>query len=81
LKRIVDENIPLFPLGVRALCEEEVNWRKVYGVRRIDADIFVPKNARSLDLPDDFPDNVSFTLDIDGMDPSVSSSTGTPVPG
>jgi hypothetical protein len=42
---------------------------------------FVPKNARSLDLPDDFPDNVSFTLDIDGMDPSISSSTGTPVPG
>lgn len=81
MKRIVDEDIPLFQLGVRALCEEEVSCRKVYGVHHIDADILVPKNISAIDLPDDFPDNVFFTLDIDGMDPSIFPSTGTPVPG
>ena len=29
----------------------------------------------------DFPKKVFFTVDIDGMDPSVFPSTGTPVPG
>ena len=35
----------------------------------------------SIELPADFPSKVFFTLDIDGMDPSVFPSTGTPVPG
>jgi len=81
MKRIVDLDIPLFQLGVRAFCEEEKQTRKSYDVSHLDADILVPKNIQSIDLPDDFPDNVFFTLDIDGMDPSVFPSTGTPVPG
>jgi agmatinase len=55
--------------------------RKAHGVRHIDADILVPRNIQQVDLPDDFPSKVFFTLDIDGMDPSVFPSTGTPVPG
>ena len=81
MKRIVDEDIPLFQLGVRALCEEEIKTRKVYDVKHLDADFLVPKNIQKIDLPDDFPDKVFFTLDIDGLDPSVFPSTGTPVPG
>lgn len=81
MKRIVDEDIPLFQLGVRACCEEELKARKLYGVKYVDADTLVPKNLQSVSLPDDFPDKVFFTLDIDGMDPSVFPSTGTPVPG
>ena len=46
-----------------------------------DADDLVPNNKQSIKLPDDFPQKVFFTLDIDGMDPSVFPSTGTPVPG
>ncbi|WP_101756701.1 agmatinase [Oceanicoccus sp. KOV_DT_Chl] len=81
MKRIVDEDIPLFQLGIRAYCEEEMKTRKLHGVKHIDADILVPRNIQTLDLPDDFPDKVFFTLDIDGMDPSVFPATGTPVPG
>ena len=81
MKRIVDEDIPLFQLGVRAYCEEEIHTRKVYDIRHLDADVLIPKNIQSFDLPDDFPDQVFFTLDIDGMDPSIFPSTGTPVPG
>ncbi len=32
MKRIVDLDIPLFQLGVRAFCQEERDTRKVYGV-------------------------------------------------
>lgn len=81
MKRIIDEDVPVFQLGVRAYCEEEKKIRKANGVKHLDADILVPKNIQSVDLPDDFPDNVFFTLDVDGMDPSVFPSTGTPVPG
>lgn len=81
MKRIVDLDIPLYQLGIRAFCEEEAKTRKTYGVHHIDADILVPRNIMKVDLPDDFPSNVFFTLDIDGMDPSIFPSTGTPVPG
>lgn len=81
MKRIVDEDIPLFQLGVRAYCEEEIHTRKVHDIHHLDADVLVPKNIQSFDLPDDFPGQVFFTLDIDGMDPSIFPSTGTPVPG
>lgn len=81
MKRIIDDDVPVFQLGVRALSEEEIRIRKTHRVKHIDADVLVPRNVQSFDLPDDFPDNVFFTLDIDGMDPSIFPSTGTPVPG
>ncbi|MBU2871754.1 agmatinase [Colwellia sp. E2M01] len=81
MKRIVDLGIPLFQLGIRAFCEEEVETRKAANVHFIDADDLVPNNINEITLPEDFPKNVFFTLDIDGMDPSVFPSTGTPVPG
>ena len=81
MKRIVDEDIPLFQLGIRALCKEEVGTRKVHGIDHLDADILVPKNISDFELPYDFPSKVFFTLDIDGMDPSIFPATGTPVPG
>lgn len=81
MKRVVDEGIPLFQLGIRAFCQEEIEIRKKHGVYHLDAEELVPNNVGSFDLPEDFPKNVFFTLDIDGMDPSVFPSTGTPVPG
>lgn len=81
MKRIVDEGVPLFQLGIRAFCEDEIAIRKACGVHYIDADELVPNNIQTIELPEDFPEKVFFTLDIDGMDPSVFPSTGTPVPG
>ena len=81
MKRIVEKGIPLYQLGIRAYCEEEMKARRDFGVRYIDGDEIVPNNIQAITLPDDFPKNVFFTLDIDGMDPSVFPSTGTPVPG
>ncbi len=81
MKRIVDDDIPLLQLGVRAYSEEEKKTRKTHGVAHIDADVLVPKNIQTVDVPDDFPGNVFFTVDIDGLDPSIFPATGTPVPG
>lgn len=81
MKRVVEKNIPLFQLGVRAYCEEEIEARKQFGVNYIDAVDLVPNNVSQIELPKDFPSKVFFTLDIDGMDPSIFPSTGTPVPG
>ena len=81
MKRAVDMGIPLYQLGIRAYCEEEMAFREEFGVLYQDADELVPNRIQSIELPDDFPPKVFFTLDIDGMDPSVFPSTGTPVPG
>ncbi|SFK72012.1 agmatinase [Methylophaga sulfidovorans] len=81
MKRAVDMGIPLYQLGIRAYCEEEMAFRDEFGVLYQDADELVPNRIQSIELPDDFPQKVFFTVDIDGMDPSVFPSTGTPVPG
>lgn len=81
MKRAVDMGIPLYQLGIRAYCEEEMTFRDEFGVLYQDADELVPNRIQSIELPEDFPQKVFFTLDIDGMDPSVFPSTGTPVPG
>jgi agmatinase len=81
MKRVVDLGIPLYQLGVRAYCEEEMAAREELGVYFQDADQLVPNNITEIALPDNFPQKVFFTLDVDGMDPSVFPSTGTPVPG
>lgn len=81
MKRIVDADIPLYQLGIRAFCEEEIETRKTHGVHFQDADELVPNNIQQIVLPEDFPQQVFFTVDVDGIDPSVFPSTGTPVPG
>jgi agmatinase len=81
MRRIVEAGIPLVQLGIRAFCEEEVEARKKHGVIAYDAADIVPKGIDSIELPKDFPANVFFTLDVDGIDPSVLPATGTPVPG
>ena len=74
-------DIPLFQLGVRALCREEVEARKQYNVGYCDADRLVRQQLSSVKLPDDFPELVYVSFDLDGLDPSVLPATGTPVPG
>ncbi|WKT60893.1 agmatinase [Microbulbifer thermotolerans] len=81
MRLVVEAGIPLFQLGIRAYCEEEVQAREQFGVRYLDAHQLVPTNVQEFELPEDFPSKVFFTLDVDGVDPSVFPSTGTPVPG
>jgi agmatinase len=81
MRRVVEAGVPLFQLGNRAYSQEEREARVKYGVRYLDADRLVPQRIDSVELPADFPPRVFFTLDVDGIDPSVLPATGTPVPG
>lgn len=81
MRRVVEAGIPLVQLGCRAYSQEEIEARKTHGVRAFDAVELVPKGIDTIALPPDFPPDVFFTLDVDGMDPSVLPATGTPVPG
>jgi agmatinase len=81
MRRVVEAGIPLVQLGIRAFCEEEREARKRFGVKAFDASDIVPKGKSAIRLPAKFPRNVFFTLDVDGIDPSVLPATGTPVPG
>jgi len=81
MRRIVEAGVRLFQLGVRALCEEELAARERYGVCCLDGEALVTGQIDQVALPRDFPSQVFFTVDVDGIDPSVFPATGTPVPG
>ena len=81
MRRVVEAGVPLVQLGVRACCEEELQARRDFGVLALDARELVVGNRMAVELPADFPEQVFFTVDVDGLDPSVFPSTGTPVPG
>lgn len=74
MKRIVDEDVPLFQLGVRSLSKEEADARKVYGVKFYDADFLVSRGINKVELPAEFPDTVFLSIDVDGFDPAVFPS-------
>ncbi|WP_419786970.1 agmatinase [Pseudodesulfovibrio sp.] len=82
MRRAVDDlGLPLFQIGVRALCEEEENFRKENEIPHLDAETLFRKGIPGHLLPGDFPDRIYITFDVDGLDPSVIRATGTPVPG
>lgn len=67
--------------GVRALSEEEVEARARHGLIFRDAEELVTGGVMEIRLPEDFPEDVYVTFDVDGLDPGIMPATGTPVPG
>ncbi|KAJ56677.1 agmatinase [Actibacterium mucosum KCTC 23349] len=78
---LTKEGVKLAQFGVRALCQQEVDSRAVNGVFHVDAEELVTRDRFAVDLPDDFPELVYVSFDVDGLDPSIMPATGTPVPG
>jgi len=78
---LAEEGVRLAQFGVRALCREEVESRTRNRVFFRDAEDLVVGGVMHAPLPDDFPDNVYVSFDVDGLDPSIMPATGTPVPG
>ena len=78
---LVNEGHQLASLGVRAMCEEERDFRKANGILFWDGEELVRSNTSSVELPDDFPELVYISFDLDGLDPSIMPAVGTPVPG
>ena len=78
---LAGEGLPMVSLGVRALSVEEDAARQAHGVITHDARQLMRDDTHAITLPENFPENVYITFDLDGLDPSVLPSTGTPVPG
>ncbi len=78
---LVNDGIKLVQFGVRALCTQEADSRSANGVFHVDAEELVTGNIHAVDLPEDFPELVYVSFDVDGLDPSQMPATGTPVPG
>jgi agmatinase len=85
MRRAIDDlDLPIYQIGVRALSIEEhtIRQEKKIGFLQQSAtsDCLTSWRFSAEDLPDDFPDKVYITFDVDALDPSVMPSTGTPVP-
>ena len=78
---LAEEGIRLAQFGVRALCREEQDSRDRNGVFYRDAEELVTERIHRIALPEDFPELVYVSFDVDGLDPSQMPATGTPVPG
>ncbi|WP_170378031.1 agmatinase [Ruegeria atlantica] len=78
---LAEEGIRLAQFGVRALSTEEVQSRLKNHVFHVDAEELVTGNIHAVDLPEDFPELVYVSFDVDGLDPAIMPATGTPVPG
>ncbi|WP_424989568.1 agmatinase [Fluviibacterium sp. S390] len=78
---VEEDNIALAQFGVRALCAQEADYRRKFGVFHVDAEELVTGGLHGVGLPEDFPQQVYVSFDVDGLDPAVMPDTGTPVPG
>ena len=78
---LAESGVRLAQFGVRALSQQEVDSRVRNKVFFKDAEELVTGNILSVALPDDFPEHVYVSFDVDGLDPSLMPATGTPVPG
>lgn len=78
---VEEEGCRLAQYGVRALCTEEAECRARNNVIFIDAEDLVSGNIHDITLPEDFPEDVYVSFDVDGLDAAIMPATGTPVPG
>lgn len=82
MRRALEEcGCTLLQFGVRALCREEVDYRREKRVAHLDGRAIHGMKLHNFALPATFPQNIYLTIDVDGLDPSVIGATGTPVPG
>lgn len=81
MRRAVEMDLPLFQIGVRALSLAEVELRKEKNIPHLDGYEIGRNGIPANLLPEGFPEKVYVTFDVDGLDPSIMPSTGTPEPG
>ncbi|EFK07239.1 agmatinase [delta proteobacterium NaphS2] len=81
MRRVLEMGHRLFQIGTRSLSMEEAVYRKKRGLDTLDAEDIAKSGIPETLLPENFPDNVYLTIDVDCMDPSLMPATGTPEPG
>lgn len=81
MRRAHELGLSIFQVGVRSLSPEEHEWRREAGLGHLDAARLAREGLPRPLLPDDFPQEIYITVDVDVLDPAVMPATGTPEPG
>ncbi len=81
MRRVHELGIPFIQMGVRSLCLEEHYFRESNSIVHYDAPGLNEAGLPANWLPEDFPNDVYVTVDIDSLDSSIMPATGTPEPG
>jgi agmatinase len=81
MQLLAEEGVPICQIGVRALSAEEEQARQHYGIIAHDGPQLVRGQISRITLPEDFPEQIYISFDLDGLDPAILPATGTPVPG
>lgn len=81
MRRIVDDGVPTVGLGIRSVCEEEVELIRTRKLVRYSGRDVVRRPVPLRDMLATLTDEVYVTLDLDGFDPSEVPGVGTPEPG
>lgn len=83
MARVVkDMHIPSVQVGIRSISGDEARWLKIGLPTKIFwARDIVGKTDWIDEAIDGLTENVYLTIDIDGLDPSIVPTTGTPEPG
>jgi len=82
MARVVkDMRIPAVQVGIRSISVDEARVLDQLPTRIFWAKDIVGRNDWWDDAVEGLTDNVYLTIDIDGLDPSLVSATGTPEPG
>ena len=82
MRRIVDMGLPTVQIGIRSICREEADLIKskpltVFRAREIALQPdWMERALASIQTP-----KVFFTIDLDGIDPTLMPGVGTPEPG
>lgn len=84
MARVVEFTKDIVQVGIRAQCIEESQFIKENGIKTYYAREI--RNGKHGDdwqgkVINDLKENVYITFDVDGLDPSVITATGTPEPG
>lgn len=83
MRRIFEMGVPIHATGIRTISEEEAALIKehklhiLFDHKRRDSPDWISEFIER--IPVDAP--VYLTIDVDGLDPAIMPSTGTPVPG
>ncbi len=85
MRRFHEAGVPLFQLGTRSYSREEQEYRNAHRetICWLDSSELWQnrQNGSEIRLPENFPENIYISFDIDGLDAAVMPATGTPVPG
>ncbi len=76
-----DPKATIVSIGIRAVSREEVAYAKKRGIHLFPGHVLPTRKNWMREAVALLKDPVYVTIDLDGLDPSILPSTGTPVPG